>query len=102
MRTFKIRKLHQLNGLGSSALGRSVRPRLQNLAIVLERLGTEGKESIGNQELAVRQGEKRKLRGLLLRPGIGRLHQYQYSTHACPRGRQDRLNLPHPRIVVAP
>src|ERR1700722_4417911 len=102
MRTLKIRKLYQLHGLGCPALGRSVRPRLQNLTIVLERLGAEGKQRIRDQKLAIRQGEERKLRGLILGSGSGRLHQYQDSTHARRRGRQDRLDLPRARIVVSP
>src|SRR3984957_6576869 len=102
MRAFKIRELYQLNGFRSAALGRSVRPRLQNLTIILERLCPEWKQGVGDQELAVRQGEKGELRRLIFRSGRGRLPQYQYSTHALCRSRQDRLDLPHARIVVAP
>src|SRR5580698_614520 len=89
MRTFKIRELYQLNGFRSPALGRAVRSRLQNLTIILERLGSEWKQSVGDQELAIRQGEKGELRCLIFRSGSGRLHQYQDSTHALRRGRQD-------------
>ncbi len=73
VRALEIGELHKLHSFRGSALRWPVGSRLQKLAVGLERLGAEGKQRIGDQELAIGQGEERELRGLILGSATSRL-----------------------------
>src|SRR6202044_776087 len=96
----EVGELYNLQRFGGSALRRPVGSRLQNVPIALKRLGAEGQQRIGDQELAIGQGIESELCGLLF--GATALDQNDHMTDSLSRRGQDSLNLPSSAGVVTP